>query len=136
MGYVFAEITLKNPYDVVNVVRGISKESEVRQKTVKALVDTGCFSMIINEELRRELGLEIIGEKKVALADNTEIICQRTESMEIRWKDRYAVQSALVVPERPNVLLGVWPLEEMDLIVDPVREELTGRHGDKWYSFA
>ena len=136
MGYVFAEITLRNPHDTVNVVRGDIKESEIRQKTVKALVDTGCFSMIITEELRRELGLEIIGEKKVALADNTEIVCQRTGSIEIQWKDRYSVQSALVVPDRPNVLLGAAPLEEMDLIVDPLREELTGRHGDKWYSFA
>jgi clan AA aspartic protease len=136
MGYVFEEITLKNSRDMGNAMSGIINEQEIRQKTVQALVDTGAHWLVINEELRRELGLEIIGEKRVALADNTEIVCQRTGSIEIQYKDRFAVQSALVVPDRPNVLLGAAPLEEMDLIVDPLREEVTGRHGDKWYSFA
>jgi hypothetical protein len=27
--------------------------------------------------------------------------------------------------------LGATPLEEMDLMVDPVRQELTGAHGDE-----
>jgi hypothetical protein len=30
-----------------------------------------------------------------------------------------------------EALLGVIPLEDMDLIVDPVKQELVGRHGDK-----
>ena len=135
MGYVFAEVTLKNSRDTTDVVRGISKESEIRQKTVEALVDTGSFTLVITEELRRELGLEIRGRKEVSLANNEKIICQRTEPVDIHWKDRYSTLSALVVPDRPNVLLGAFPLEEMDLIVDPVRQEVTGAHGDEWVCY-
>ena len=133
MGYVFAEVTLKNVYDVLE--SGPMEEPKNRRKTVRALVDTGSLWLVISEELRQELGLKIIGEKRVSLADDTKIICQRTGPVEIHWKDRFAVQPALVVPDRPNVLLGAFPLEEMDLIVDPVRQELTGAHGDEWVCY-
>jgi len=37
---------------------------------------------------------------------------------------------AITVPGLPKVLLGLLPLEEMDLIVNPSRHELVGAHGD------
>jgi hypothetical protein len=36
----------------------------------------------------------------------------------------------VVLPEG-DVLLGVIPLEFMDLVVDPVSEQLVGAHGDR-----
>ena len=135
MGYVFAEVTLKNSRDTTNAVRGDIKESEIRQKTVQALVDTGCFTLVITEEIRRELGLEIKGKKGISLADNTRIICQYTEPVDIHWKDRDTALPAMVVPERKNVLLGALPLQYMDLIVDPKHEEVIGGHGDDWVCY-
>ena len=130
MGLVFEEVTLKNSRDVTNAGCGIINEREIHQKTVKALVDTGAFTLAIDEELRQELGLEITGRKKVALANNEKVIYQRTEPVDIHWKDRSASIRAVVLPETNNILLGALPLEEMDLIVDPAREKLIGRHGD------
>jgi hypothetical protein len=43
---------------------------------------------------------------------------------------RQAMVSAMVLPQG-KPLLGVIPLEFMDLIVDPVRRELVGANGDK-----
>ena len=131
MGFVFEEITLKNSNDVSNAMSGIINEREIRQKTVEALIDTGCYSIVITEELRRELGLEVRGKKGVALANNERIICEQTNGVEIHWKDRYTILPALVVPDRSNILLGALPLEAMDLIVDLKGEKLIGRHGDK-----
>ena len=37
----------------------------------------------------------------------------------------------LVIPGDGKVLFGAIPLEDMDLIVDPVRQVLTGAHGDE-----
>jgi hypothetical protein len=37
----------------------------------------------------------------------------------------------LPVPGAEEVLLGAIPLEDLDLIVDPVRQELTGAHGEE-----
>jgi hypothetical protein len=50
--------------------------------------------------------------------------------VQIRWKDRFATVDAVVFPEG-KPLLGVIPLEFMDLIVDPIRRELVGAHGDQ-----
>jgi len=135
MGFVFTEVTLKNSRDTTAVVEGVSSEQEIRQKNVQALVDTGCYSVVITEKLRQELGLVIKGRKGVALANSERIICEQTEAVEIHWKDRYTALPALVVPDRPNVLLGALPLEAMDLIIDPVRQEVTGAHGDEWVSY-
>jgi len=58
MGLVYEEITLKNNYDVTNFKHGLIKESEIRQITVQALVDTGASTLVINEEIREKLGLK------------------------------------------------------------------------------
>jgi hypothetical protein len=54
------EITLEDPRDAGNAVEGIIKETEVRHITVKALVDTGAWTLVINEETRAKLGLRIL----------------------------------------------------------------------------
>jgi hypothetical protein len=59
MGTVYAEIILKNAIDVGNVQRGQGTEKDVRQCAVRALVDTGAGTLVITEEVRRQLGLEI-----------------------------------------------------------------------------
>jgi hypothetical protein len=46
------------------------------------------------------------------------------------WKDRTATVDPIAFPDG-KPLLGVIPLEILDLIVDPVRHELVGAHGDE-----
>jgi hypothetical protein len=49
--------------------------------------------------------------------------------IEIWWKKRNLVCNALVLPDAPDILLGAWILEGLDLTVNPKRE-LVGVHGD------
>jgi hypothetical protein len=49
----------------------------------------------------------------------------------IIWKDRFSNSNPIVLPGGPETLLGVIPLEDMDLIVDTVDQKLAGKHGDK-----
>jgi len=121
---------LRNALDVLE--SELKEEPENHQKTVQALVDTGTHWLVISEELRRELGLRIKGKRGASLANQERIVCEQTDGVEICWKDRYTILPALIIPNRPYVLLGALPLEAMDLIVDPVREKLTGAHGDEW----
>jgi hypothetical protein len=130
MGIVHTEITLKNAYDVANVQRGIIKESEIRQTTVTAMVGTGAGTLVINEKLCIQLGLSIQGLRRATFANDTKEMCKMTEPVEIHWKDRSSAVRALVVPNSSEVLLGAIPFEDMDLIVDPARQTLTGAHGD------
>ncbi|MCL2042934.1 MAG: aspartyl protease family protein [Treponema sp.] len=131
MGLVYENITLKNATDVGNSVRGIIQEGEVRQIKVLAMVDTGAETLVINEAMRQELGLTVIGERRVGLANNYGEMCQFTEPVMIYWKDRPAVTHAIVLPGATEVLLGAIPLEEMNVMIDPRSQQLVGIHGDE-----
>ena len=131
MGTVYADITLKNATDIAFYRRGLKEEEDVRSVTVTAKVDTGAPTIVINEELREKLGLDIIEERRARMADGRWVTSKRTNGIEIHWKDRNILCQAMLVPGAVSVLLGVIPLEWMDLIVDPLKEELVGAHGDE-----
>jgi len=131
MGLVHAEIILKNAGDVSDVRRGYIKEPEVRQINVTAMVDTGSATLVINEAVRKQLGLAVEDTYTAELADGSVQTYGKTEPVQIHWKNRNAVCKAVVVPNANDVLLGAIPLEAMDLIVNPLKQELTGAHGDE-----
>ena len=130
MGIVYVDITLKNVKDIIKVELGLIKKQEIRQTTVKAMVDTGAGTLVINEELREKLGLEIKGERPVILANDKTETLKISDPVEVHWKDR-SMTCRPVVASGGEVLLGAIPLEDMDLIVDPVRQGLIGAHGDE-----
>ena len=130
MGNVFTEITLKNNGDLVKLRDGTIPENKVRTLTITALVDTGATSLIINEEIRQKLGLTVIKTGTASLAGDIKMECKITEPVQIIWKDRQVDINAVVLPG-DKILLGVIPLEFMDLMVDPVRRELVGAHGEQ-----
>ena len=131
MGSVYAEITLKNAVDVGNLKRGTIKKGEIRQITVKAMVDTGASTLIINETTRRILGLELCGAKPVRMANGTREMAKIAEPVEIHWENRKMTCQPRVLPGVRRNILGLIPLEDMDLIVDPTKRVLIGAHGKK-----
>lgn len=130
MGIVRTEITLKNAIDVGECRRGTIKEPEIRQTVIQAIVDTGAMTMIINEQLRQQLGLGIMGTKQASLANNAKETVQIAEPVEIHWKNR-SMTCQPWVTKSGMILLGAIPLENMDLIVDPAGQEVIGAHGDE-----
>jgi predicted aspartyl protease len=131
MGMVHAEITLKNVYDEMKASEGLIKLEDVRSVTVTAVADTGSLHLVINEELREKLGLTVVGDKTVLNANGQQVPCKIAETVKVNWKNRCAFCSALVVPGAKAVLFGAIPLEDMDLIVNPVTQEIVGAHGDE-----
>jgi len=125
------EITLENVEDRMLARRGYIEEAQIRRLTVEALPDTGAWTLVINEDIREKLGLTVEGSTVSSLADGKTSSYPITESVKIQWKDRSISLPAVVVAEAKGVLLGALPLEGMDLIVDPVRKQLTGAHGDQ-----
>ena len=103
MGIVYAEITLRNFIDSAMVKRGVMKESEIREKTVTAMVDTGAATLVINEDLRQHLGLEVEKTYKATLADGTKQVYSMTEPVQIQWKDRDHVCQAVLIGRRGSI---------------------------------
>jgi clan AA aspartic protease len=131
MGLVRDDIILRNAGDTREVRRGLIKEPDIRETTVRCLVDTGAWTLVINETVRATLGLEINGNTKSRLADGDSAVNGMSEPVTVCWKDRSMTCEAVVLPNAAEVLLGAIPLEGMDLMVDPVAEKLVGRHGDE-----
>jgi clan AA aspartic protease len=135
---VHTEITLKNVKDEGNAQRGFIKTEDIRAATVTAVVDTGSMNLVITEELCQELGLGIKDEKTALIANGQRVICKMTDAVEVHWKDRFTILSAMVIPGAQKVLLGALALEGMDLMVNPVTQEVVGVHGDEveYYALA
>jgi len=131
MSIVYTEITLKNADDIGIAASGLVKNHKIRQATVKAVVDTGAWTLIINEELCKELGLRILKTKTGTLADGSKGEYNLVGPLEVNWKDRSTNCDALVLPNADDILLGAIPLEAMDLMVHPRKEEVIGAHGEE-----
>jgi clan AA aspartic protease len=131
MGTVYAELTLRNSEDVALANQGFIKPENIRTVTVTAIVDTGSYSLMLDEQTAEKLGLGKTGEKPIRIANGERIICSVTTPVEIKWKNRESVMRAISVPGLPQILLGLLPLEDMDLIVHPHKHELVGAHGDE-----
>jgi clan AA aspartic protease len=129
MGTFYEKIILSNARDDLRVACGLLDEP--RAVTIDAIPDTGAWTLIINEKVRQQLGLNVIGSVESSMADGSTTLHDLTESVEICWKDRRTSQEAVVMPDANDILLGAIPLEAMDLSVDPVNKQLVGVHGDK-----
>jgi clan AA aspartic protease len=130
MGIIHTEITLRNAMDESKAREGLIGEQEIRSITVTTVVDTGASSLVISEELREKLGLSVVEQRSVKLADGRRTACKLTEAVEVHWKDRHWPCPAVVIPNAETVLLGAIPLEGMDLMINPKTQELVGVHGD------
>ena len=131
MGTVHAEITLKRARDVHNRAEGLIKDQDTHETTVKAIVDTGAMSLVINEEIRQKLALNIVGEQGALLANGEWARCKIAEPVEVHWKNRKMTCDAVLLPGAKKVLMGVILLEGMDLMVNPVTQEVVGAHGEE-----
>jgi len=131
MGNFLEKITLENGSDRKQAKHGNIPESQVRTIEVEAMPDTGAWTLIINEEIRKQLGLETDDTVESTMADGASDQYELTEPVIIRWKNRRTVLPAVVIPTAKDILLGAMPLEGMDLMVDPVNKKLIGVHGDK-----
>jgi clan AA aspartic protease len=87
--------------------------------------------VVIPDELCQKLGLMATEERTAHIANGLRVKCKLIKAVEVQWKNRNTVVSAIIIPGSEKVLLGAIALEGMDLMVNPVDQELVGVHGDK-----
>lgn len=111
MGLTYADLKLQN----------VLNKKEVN---IHALVDTDATFMCITEEIAVQLGFDIseVSTHLVTLADGRQIRAPRVAPIEIFFSNRSYITEALVLGNEP--LMGVLPLEAMDLMVDPLNQQL------------
>ncbi|MCC6760422.1 MAG: clan AA aspartic protease [Chitinophagaceae bacterium] len=124
MGLVYAEIELINGGDLELAKRHYIGEEEVKRMTVTALVDTGSYMLCINENIQEQLQLRVVEKRKAQLANGEIVECDVVAPLEVKFKNRRTSVNAMVLPGDSEVLLGAIPLEDMDVLIHPLRQEL------------
>ena len=133
MGLVYADIEMKNSFDVMLFENGNIKETEIKKINVSAMVDSGATMLSISENVCKKLGLKIKETRNSQLADGTVIEVGVTGPIELHYMNRWCNVDALVLPANTETQLGTIPLEYMDLLIDPARNRLiiNPEHPDK-----
>ncbi len=124
MGLIYAEIEIINSADITMAKRGFIDIDDIKKIRVNALVDTGSYYLAINENIQEYLQLPFIEKRNVKLANEGRISCDVVGPVEVRFKNRKAGCTAVVLPGDSEILLGAIPLEEMDVVINPLRQEL------------
>ncbi|MFT4018690.1 MAG: clan AA aspartic protease [Agriterribacter sp.] len=124
MGLVYAEIELINGDDLAMVRRKLMDEDAVKRMTVSALVDTGSIMLCINENIQEQLQLPVVETRKAQMANGAIVEYEVVAPVELRFKNRRTSCQAIVLPGNAEVLLGAIPLEDMDVLIHPQRQEL------------
>ena len=88
------------------------------------MVDTGAMHMCVTPEVARQMGFDIeeMPRQLVTLADGRQIKVPSIGPIKIEFGNRSYMTEAVVLGNEP--LIGVLPLEAMDLVIDPVQQKV------------
>jgi clan AA aspartic protease len=111
MGLTHAKILLSNP-----------RKPEIEPIEINSLVDTGSYHLCISESIQISLELEIYDYQMVTLANNIDVKVPYVGPVRIDYMGRKCFIGAYVIGE--GCLLGVIPMESMDLVVQPLNQKL------------
>jgi len=111
VGLANAKIELRNP-----------RRPELQAVEIDALADTGAVHLCIPPHIQVQLQLEEMDTKEVTLGDGSRKLAPYVGPIELRFRNRVGFAGGLVMGDEP--LLGVIPMEDMDLVVVPRTREV------------
>ena len=124
MGLVYAEIELINGGDLELARRNMLDPEDIKRMSVEMLVDSGSYYMCINETVKEQLDLSVIEKRKGQLANGQIVEYDVVGPIEVKFKNRRCHVDAMVLPGDSEMLLGAIPMEDMDVLIHPLRQEL------------
>jgi clan AA aspartic protease len=124
MGLTFADIELINSGDLELARRHYIGQEDIKRMHVNILVDSGAYMLCINETIKEILDLNVVEKRKGQLANGMVMEYNVVGPIEVRFKNRRCVVDAMVLPGDAEPLLGAIPMEDMDVLIHPLRQEL------------
>ena len=124
MGLTFANLEVINAGDVVVARRNLMPESDIRRTEVRMLVDSGAYMLCLNEHLLAQLGLDIVDSMEGELADGSVVTMPVAGPVDLKFGNRQTSCRAVILPGDSQPLLGAIPMEDMDVLINPKKQEL------------
>ena len=134
MGLTYADVELINAGDIEMARRYIISDDEIKRINVNILVDTGSYNLCINETIQSQLDLPFLEKRKGQLADGSIHEYDLVGPIVLKFKNRQTVCNALVLSGDNEPLLGAIPLEDMDVLIHPLRQELIVNPDHPYYA--
>ncbi len=106
MGHAYTELTYAN-----------AAKPDVQPLMRSTLADSGATYLSIPEELGELLKLDVLEYREVEVADGRKAKVPYAGPVKITLGERSCYTGVLLMGEKP--LLGVVPMEDMDIIIDP-----------------
>ena len=112
MGLTYANLKLTNLFNQASI-------------EVNALIDCGATFMYIPESATAQLGFDTteVSQQLVTLANGHQVKVPKVAPVKIEYANRSYVTEALVMGD--EALMGVLPLEAMDLVIHPGTQTLS-----------
>ena len=127
MAEVKVDVELENTVDQILSRRQALPAADVRRATVRILVDTGAFMLVLPQDLVENLGLEQDGRVIVTYADERREERPVAGPVTVRVGNRSTNVNCVVGPPNSEPLMGQIVLETLDLLTDCVSQKLVPR---------
>jgi hypothetical protein len=124
MGLVYADIELINSTDLEMARRHIIGDEEVKRVRLRMLADSGAYMMAINENIQAQLDLPFVEKRKAVMANGVVQEFDVVGPVIVKFANRTGVCNAFVLEGDGEPLLGSIPMEELDVLIHPKRQEL------------
>ena len=127
MGQVHVRVLLTNYREALLARLGQFDATQVHQYETEARIDTGAVRSAMPAAVADRLGLIHLRRTDAQYADGRVEAIDMTEVFTIEMLERQTETSAMVLGE--HLLIGVTVLEELDLMVDCLRQRLVPYQG-------
>jgi clan AA aspartic protease len=111
MGLTFLDVEIGNP-----------SSPEITEK-VEFLIDSGAIYSVVPTPILDRLGIKPIAEQEFFLANGAKIVRKKGIAL-FKYGERIGGADVIFGEEEDSILLGVFTLEALGLVLDPLRREL------------
>jgi clan AA aspartic protease len=112
MGLAYANIRLRNP-----------RLPDLQPMEARALADSGAITIGLPHHIALQLQLEEVEKREVTFANGQRQLVPYAGPVQITFGNRNCFTGAFVCGTQ--VMLGAVPMEDMDLVINPLRQEVT-----------
>jgi len=123
MGQVVVNVKIENLTDLMRVSDASLRPEEVRSIECEAVVDTGAKLLSLPKKFIDRLGLEYFATRQTQTAVGY-VPCRIYRGVWLTIEGRKCTVDVAEVSDDAAILIGYVPLELLDFVVDPVKQQL------------
>jgi hypothetical protein len=132
MDNILAPITLVNMSDLAIKKRNKDNQIEIRKIEREAVVNSGSVMLIINEEVKKMLGLTVSYVQTIQRLNGSIEKIEVVGPIKTEFRNRSAVGNAWVLKDVENIYLGTTQMLEMDVVIVDNQLTFNPLHDNKW----